>query len=158
MTRTPDGHNTIRSLARRGIALRFVKRGSCVDPFIAEWAKAHDPIPDGDALHLATDLLDDSHRLVSEHVAGGEERPEHIEEVQIGTADRGRGDAHDGIRRCLDDRIGYVDDLDPLRGLPGESSHPPSLRPGRRVQNGSIHRYLAFSFTALVAVLLVVVV
>jgi hypothetical protein len=27
---------------------------------------------------------------------------------------------------------------------------------GRRVQNGSIHRYLAFSFTALIAVLLVV--
>ena len=27
---------------------------------------------------------------------------------------------------------------------------------GRRVQNGSIHRYLAFSFAALVAVLLVV--
>ncbi len=45
-----------------------------------------------------------AHRLVAEDVALVEERAEHLVEVQVGAADRGAGDAHDRVGRCLDRR------------------------------------------------------
>ena len=58
--------------------------------------------PGLDVGDLGADLLDDAHRLVAEDVTGREERAEHLVEVQVGAADRGRGDLDDGVGRLLD--------------------------------------------------------
>ena len=60
----------------------------------------HDPVAGGDVGDLRSDLLDDAHRLVTEHVAGVEVRPEHRVEMEVGAAETGRGDADDRIRRA----------------------------------------------------------
>ena len=68
-------------------------------------------------------LLDDAHELVTQHVTGlqvGSERPV---EVQVGAADRGGGDADDGVGGLLDDGIGYLGHTDVLDAVPGECSH-----------------------------------
>ena len=83
----------------------------------------------------AADLLDDAHRLVPEDVAAMQERREHVVEVQVGPADRGRGDPHDRVGGLLDARIGDLVDGDLGRALPGECSHPPGLSErSRRVE------------------------
>lgn len=48
-----------------------------------------DAVARSDVRHLAADLLDDSHGLVAENVAGLHERPHDLIQVQIGTADAG---------------------------------------------------------------------
>ena len=74
-------------------------------------------------LDLGAHLLDDAHRLVTEHVAGLEERPEHLVEVQVGAAQPGGGDPNDGVRGLLDARVGDLLDPDVLVALPGKCLH-----------------------------------
>jgi hypothetical protein len=47
------------------------------------------PVADRDLGDLGAHLLHDAHRFVTEDVAGVEERPEHLVEVQVRTADPG---------------------------------------------------------------------
>ena len=65
-----------------------------------------DAVADGERRDVGADGDDDAHRLVAEDVAAVEERAEQFVQVQVGAADRGRGDPDDRIGRLLDDRIG----------------------------------------------------
>src|SRR3712207_1104121 len=65
----------------------------------------HYALAGADLADVAADLLNDPHRLVTENVTLGQERPEHLVKVQIRPADASRGDAHDHIRRLFDLRI-----------------------------------------------------
>src|SRR5690606_25172357 len=55
----------------------------------------HDPVAGAQPLHAGTDLLDDAHRLMPEHVPLLHERIEAVIQVEIRATDRGRRDAHD---------------------------------------------------------------
>jgi hypothetical protein len=56
-------------------------------------------------LDAGADLLDDPHRLLAEDVALFDEHAQHLVEVEVRAADRGRGDAHDRVGRLLDRRV-----------------------------------------------------
>src|SRR6202012_3289464 len=71
------------------------------------------------------------HRLVAEYVTRLEERAEHAVQVQVRTADRGRGDPDDDVVRLLDRRIRDVGDFHVLSPLPGQCPHACSFRAGR---------------------------
>jgi len=70
----------------------------------------HHPVSGLDVLYLGPDLLDDPHRLVTEDVALVDEHPQHSVEVQVRTADRGRGDTDDRVVGLLDRGIGNLVD------------------------------------------------
>jgi hypothetical protein len=72
----------------------------------------HHAVARPDVRHLGADLLDDPHRLVAEDVARVDEHAEHLVEVEVGAADRGRGDADDRVGRFPDRRIGHLLDAD----------------------------------------------
>jgi len=72
---------------------------------------------------LRADLLDDAHRLVAEDVAGVDERPEHLVEVQVRAAETARGHPDDRVRRVLDPRIRHVVDTHVAGATVGECSH-----------------------------------
>ena len=59
-----------------------------------------DAVPGLDVGDLGADLLDDAHRLVAQDVAGLQVRAEHLVEMQVGPADRGRRDADDRVGRA----------------------------------------------------------
>ena len=61
----------------------------------------------GDA---TADVLDNAHELVAENIAAAHRRDETVIEMQIGAANRGRGDPHDRIARGDEGRIGDVFD------------------------------------------------
>ena len=94
----------------------------------------HDAVADerGD---LRADLLDDPHRLVAEHVAGVQERRQHGVEVQVGSAQPGRGDADDDVGGVLDRGVRNLVDADVADALPCQCFHSRSL-PGRGRVNG----------------------
>jgi hypothetical protein len=69
------------------------------------------------------DLFDNAHRLVAEDVATVEERTENLVEVQVGAADRSRGNPHNCVRRLEDDRIGYGLHRNGSFALIGECTH-----------------------------------
>jgi len=83
----------------------------------------HDPITGLDVCDVRAHLLDDAHGFVPEDVAGIDERSEEFVEVKIGAADRGRGDAHDGVGRLLHRRIGDVLDAYVTTALPSQRLH-----------------------------------
>jgi hypothetical protein len=83
----------------------------------------HDAVAGFDVFDLGADLLDDPHRLVSEDVALVDEHPQHLVEVQVRAADRGRGDADDRVGRVLDRRIGDLVDADVAFAVEGECLH-----------------------------------
>jgi len=76
---------------------------------------------------LGADLLDDPHRLVAEDVALVDEHAEHLVEVQVGAADRGRGDADDRVGRVLDRWVRDLVDADVFGAVVGECFHVSSF-------------------------------
>ncbi|PSK62863.1 hypothetical protein B0E53_05229 [Micromonospora sp. MH33] len=81
------------------------------------------PVAGPEPGHPGPDLLDDAHRLVAEDVTGLQVRPEHLVQVQVGSADRGRGDPDDRIGRLLDPGVRYVLDADVPLAVPGQCLH-----------------------------------
>ena len=87
--------------------------------------------------------------LMAEDVAGAHRRDVAVVEVQVGAADRGRGDLEDRIARIDDFGIGNGVDANVVAAVPGECAHgwPPrcairrafALAAGR----GRIGRHLA---------------
>ena len=80
----------------------------------------HHPVAD---LHFAlvdvrADLFDDAHRLVAEHVAGLHERNKPVHEVEVGTADAGRGNFNDSVPAVEDLRVGDPFDRNLVGGAP----------------------------------------
>ena len=75
-----------------------------------------------------------AHRLVAEDVALLHGRHVAVEEVQVGAADGGGGDPHDGVARVLDlrDRDGV--DADVALAVPAECLHVMSLGNSRSFQ------------------------
>ena len=93
---------------------------------------------------LRAHLLDDAHRLVTEDIPLVDERAHDLVEVQVGPAHAARGDAHDGVRRLLDRRIGDRVHADVSLAVEGDCFHArPSTRrrrgypPGRRLLGSS---------------------
>ena len=86
----------------------------------------HHSITDLEITCLSPDLLDNAHRLVTEHVARRHERAENFVQVEVGPADVGAGDLDDRVGRLLDDRVGNRFDRDLSPALPGDRSHEPS--------------------------------
>jgi hypothetical protein len=83
----------------------------------------HDPVADRQLRDLIAHRHDDAHRFVAQDVAPVDERPEQLIQVQVGAADRGRGDLHDCVGRCLDARVGYLVDTQLASALPGQCLH-----------------------------------
>ena len=77
-------------------------------------------------LHVRPDLDDLAHELVAEDVALLHRRDEAVVEVQVGAADRRRGDLHDGVAPVQDLRVGHL--LDP-HVLSCRTNSSLSLRP-----------------------------
>src|SRR5919201_4360230 len=75
------------------------------------------------SLHLRADLLDDPHRLVAEDVAVLHAGRLAAVEVEVGAADRRRGDADDRVDRLLDPRVGDVLDAELLGPVPDDCLH-----------------------------------
>ena len=86
-----------------------------------------DPVADGQVGDVRTDLLDDAHGLVTEDVARFQIWTEDAVQVQVRTADRGRGHLDDDVVGLLDPRIRNVYDLHVLVCLPRQGLHNFSL-------------------------------
>ncbi len=82
-----------------------------------------DPITWVQTVDLAPHLLDDSHRLMPEHIALAHERSKDLVQVQIGTTQTGRRHLDDGVRRLLDDRVGNGVHPDVPLAMPDCCSH-----------------------------------
>jgi len=61
-------------------------------------------------LHRTTDLFDDPHEFMAEDITMFDGRDIAVDEMEVGTADRRRGHAHDCIGRRENFRIGDVVD------------------------------------------------
>ena len=107
----------------RGLALRVQVMSAHPAVAAGDVERDHDAVADRHLGHIATDLLHDPHRLVSQHVSGVEVRRQHGVEVQIGAAQPRRGDAHDDVCRFLDRGVGDVGDAHVADALPRESFH-----------------------------------
>ncbi len=70
-----------------------------------------------------THLDDLTHEFVAEDVAIFHARNGVIVEMQIGSADRRRRDANDGVARIEDLRVRHGFDADIVLALPGERPH-----------------------------------
>jgi hypothetical protein len=82
-----------------------------------------DAVADADVVNLRTDLDDLAHELVAEDVAflhGGNEA---VVEVEVGAADGGGGDAHDGVAGIENFGVGHVLDLDIACAHPAGGFH-----------------------------------
>ncbi len=67
--------------------------------------------------------------------------PRHLVEVEVGAADRGRGDSHDRVGRLLDRRVGDGVDAHVVGSMPGDRLH---RRARFRRRSGSFLRYPRF--------------
>jgi hypothetical protein len=76
-----------------------------------------------DVRDLAADLLDYAHRLVPEDIAGSHEGPENLIEVEVGAAQSGRRDTHDGVGGLLEDGFRDVVYADISPTVPGNCFH-----------------------------------
>src|SRR5206468_7478161 len=85
----------------------------------------HDAVTGCEACDVGADRLDDADRLVADAVARRHRRLA-MEEVQVRTADRRRGDADDRVVRVLDHRGGDVRDADLVDVLVDDRFHPRS--------------------------------
>jgi hypothetical protein len=65
-------------------------------------------VADLEILHGRADFLDDAGELVAEDRAHARVRDEAVVEVEVGTADAGPGDAHDGVIGMFDDRFRHL--------------------------------------------------
>src|SRR3954469_5896808 len=83
----------------------------------------HDAISDLELLHVPADFHDFAHELVAKDVAVLHGGHESVEQVQIGSANGGRADAHDRIGLIENLGIGHRLDLDVLRAFPAVRSH-----------------------------------
>src|SRR5215831_5963423 len=83
----------------------------------------HHAIAGAKLRHVAPDLDDLAHRLMADDVALFHVRHEAAEEVEIGPADRGGGDAHDGVARITNARVRHRVEPDVLNAVPAEGSH-----------------------------------
>ncbi len=97
-----------------------------------------DAVADGEVRHGRSHLDDDAHRLVPEHVALVDERSEEFVQVQVGAADRGRGDLHDRVGGLEDLRVGHLLDAHGALALPGQCLHGGASRSGGRSVCGAI--------------------
>jgi hypothetical protein len=96
----------VRVLAQREELLRAHVAGATRD------RERHDhAVADLEVLHRGPDLDDLAHELVAQDVALLHRRHEAVVEVEIRAADRGRGDADDGVAGVQD--LGIRDLLDP---------------------------------------------
>ena len=75
---------------------------------------------------LRTDLDHLAHIFVTENVAGAHRRDIFVVEVEIGAADRGRGDPDDRVAGVDDLGIGNAVDADVVAAVPGERAHADS--------------------------------
>ena len=88
-----------------------------------------DPVADLQVAGLGAALHDHAHGLVAEHVTRGQEGSEHLVEVQVRAADRGRRDLDDHVVGLLDGGVGDGLDAHVAASLPGQCSHAmPSCR------------------------------
>src|SRR5690606_19759185 len=76
----------------------------------ADVERNDDPITGLDMTDAWTDVLDHAYGLVAENVTLLHERAQHVVQMEVGSADRRRRDAHDGIGLVLDERVGDVVD------------------------------------------------
>src|SRR5690606_36166968 len=96
----------------------------------------HHPITRSDMIHLGTDLLDDTHRLVAEDVTFIEVHPEDLVQMQVGPTDGGRRDPDDGVGRLLDHRGGHVTHPQVAFDMPGDGLHRCTLVAWRGATTG----------------------
>ncbi len=75
------------------------------------------------SVDLRPRLDDPAHELVAEDVAGQHAGNDAVVEVEVGAADRRRGDLDDGVARVHDLGIGYGVDADVVLAVPGECAH-----------------------------------
>jgi hypothetical protein len=140
--RLPAGHLAVQlgvaEQGRAGVVLVYL----CGLALRVPLPVAHPAVPAGDVerdhhpvarphvrRRLRADLLHHAHRLVPEDVAPVEEGPEHVVQVQVRTADRGRGYPHDRVGGLFDLRVGDLFDADVLGGVPHHGLH--DLAPSR---------------------------
>src|SRR6185369_3772799 len=107
-----EGGAGLRAVRVRDVALREEPLAAGVAAPARDRGRDDDPVA---LLHVADvlpDLLDDAHALVAEdrprlHAGEGA-----ADEVEVGPADGAPGEAHDGVGRLLDLRLGHVLDAD----------------------------------------------
>ena len=80
-------------------------------------------VADLQVVHLRPDLDHLAHELVAQDVALLHRRDEAVVEVEVGAADRRRGDLDDGVAAVQDLRVRHVLDLDGALALPADRPH-----------------------------------
>src|SRR5439155_7859008 len=83
----------------------------------------HDPVAGGEPFDVGADRLHHPDRLVADRLAGGQRGLAAVE-VEVRTADRRGGDAHDRVVSVLDHRVGDVADPDLLHAFVDDGLHP----------------------------------
>jgi hypothetical protein len=85
--------------------------------------KDHHALTDRHVRHLGSDLDHLAHRLVPEHIAGVQERSEHLVQMEVRAAQPGRGDADHRVVRLLDLWVRHGVDADVTLAMPGQCLH-----------------------------------
>ena len=83
----------------------------------------HDAVTGTQLCDLGTDLLDDAHELVAEHIAFLQHRHLAAVQMQVRTADRGGGDPQHDVVPGFDARIVDRVEADVLGAVVGECLH-----------------------------------
>lgn len=107
----------------RGLALRIELLVAHVAVPTGDLERNDDAVTDRQPVDVAADLANDAHGFVPENVTLVHERSEHLVQVQIRSADVGRGDFDDGVGRRLDLGVGHRVDPDVPSAMPGNCLH-----------------------------------
>lgn len=86
----------------------------------------HDPLARANGGHVTADLLDNPHWLVTENVTLLRKRAQNLTKMKVGTAEPGRGDPYDHIRRAPNLGVGNLIHADVA---PAMACHCPHLVP-----------------------------
>ncbi len=106
-----------------GLALGVQAMGAHVARAAGDVERDDDPFAGPHAGDVRADFLHDAHGLVAEDVAGVEEGAEEFVEVQVGSAQAGRGDLHDHVRGVFDHGVGHGVDAYVAFAVPGQGLH-----------------------------------